>query len=184
MFEFFNLMAPNPALLALDKHKELRDFGLYDSAVDLKFLSQRKFIKTLRALFVADEQGCDPLIEAFKGSKNIESVTLESCTVSSSSLKCLTTCPNLKILRIEGTPVDTAALEALAAIKSLKRLKLMDVQLLPEQLEILSRCRFIEHIELTIGNWPPDKYKQLKHALPQAALYLPSPKAKVLPSDI
>jgi hypothetical protein len=182
MFEFVNLSAPNPALAELDNHKELRAFGLYDSIVDLKYLSRRSFLRSLEKLYVAHERDCGPLIEGLKGSRSLQSISLQDCSVSSSAFKALSTCPNLKVVRLETVQLDNEALQSLAKIKSLTLLSLIDLELRPDQIELLSKFRFVKDINLTIG-WPPDKAKCLKLALPQARLQLPNRKT-VSPSEI
>jgi hypothetical protein len=166
-FEFYNWLAPDQAVIELDKHQTLRRFIAHRSGLKGNILAKRQFLHKLTYLELVDVPECDAVLAGLGGSNAIASIYLRNCKLSSLGLHALSGCHNLNSLHMDDCPVDSSALDAISSIKSLKELVITKAHLVPGQLPKLVKLKFIPCIELDLTNWPKTDIQKLLRVLPR-----------------
>jgi hypothetical protein len=128
----------------------------------------------IKALQIADNRITDTGVQHLRGLTNLQVLELDNTQITDAGLKDLTGLTKLKVLTLSNTQVTDTGLKSLKALNGLEELWLEKTQVTDAGLDTLKGLTRLKRLLLTGCKATPDGVKELRKALPNCLINLPT----------
>jgi serine/threonine protein kinase len=169
------------ALLLLDRFPRLTSLTVRNTTFNAKCLAKRRCMSNLTSLLLCGDVDADSVLEGLKGSKNIQFVELDRCSLSYKGLAALSDCPHLMGIVINNVKLGDKEIDALSHVKSLIWLAMTGAHVQPQSMPYLAKLSGVRTVLLDMSGWPERDVQQLKQYLPRINIKWKGKKEKLRP---
>lgn len=160
---------------ALNQLKGLKNLDLSDTNMTGVGLAQMKTLNQLKALRVNQLTNVGPLILALQKSEAIDTLHIDSTTLTRKDMERITTIKNLTGLAVSGTKIGLGGLEILSHCPKLDEIEIAGDGFQVTVIPFLKKFHSLKTVLLSCDFWSKEDMAQLRSSLPHVKLQIQEP---------